>query len=300
MAELRLTGPTDHRIDGKVCLVTGGNSGIGKATSLGLAKLGGTIVIVCRNKAGGENAQSEIRTRSGSQSIDLMVADMSSLRSVRQLVDEFKQSYQRLNVLVNNAGEILTKRFVTVDGFERTFASNHLGHFLLTNLLLDVIRASAPARILNVSSEAHRGSQLHFGDLHGEKKYSTFRAYGQSKLANVLFTYELARRLEGTGVTVNCLHPGVVRTGFGHDNRGLLSLGIWLMSPFFISAEKAARAAVWLASSPELEGVTGKYFSKMKETRSSEESYDVEAAERLWKVSEDLSDLSSLKSTLVA
>lgn len=278
----------EYRIDGKVCIITGGNSGIGKATALGLAKLGGIIIIVCRNRSEGEATQSDIKTKSGNENVHLLVADLSSMQPIRQLADDFKRTYQKLHVLVNNAGEILTKRHVTVDGFERTFASSHLGHFLLTNLLLDVIKAGASARIVNITSEAHRGARIHFDDLHGEKKYTAFQAYGQAKLANVLFTYELAKRLEGTGVTANCLHPGVVRTGFGHDDSGLMSLGIWIASPFFMSAEKAAKAVVRLAASPELEGLTGKYFSKMKEANSSEESYDEDVAQRLWKVSEEL------------
>ncbi len=277
----------ENRIDGKVCLVTGGNSGIGKATALGLARLGGNIVIVCRKETEGRQAESEIRTKSGNQNIDLMQADLTSMKSVHQFAEEFKHRYSGLDVLVNNAGEIVAKRQVTVDGFERTLASNHLGHFLLTNLVLDLVRKSAPSRIVNVSSEAHRGAQIHFDDLQGEKKYSAFRAYAQSKLANVLFTYELARRLEGTGVTSNCLHPGLVRTGL-YDNWGLTSLAIRVVSPFFLSAEKSARAVLRLATSPELEGVTGKYFSKIKEVRSSEESYDPQTAQRLWQVSEEL------------
>ena len=276
---------------GKVCMVTGGNSGIGKESALGLATLGGTVIIVCRDKEKGEAALAELRAKSGNQDVKLMLADLSSQQSVRELADEFRKKHQRLHVLVNNAGEILTKRFVTADGFERTFASSHLGHFLLTNLLLDLIKASAPARIVNVTSEAHRGSRIHFDDLQGEKKYSAFRAYGQAKLANILFTYELARRLEGTGVTVNCFHPGVVRTGFGHDNSGVMSIVIWIASPFFSGAEKAARGLIRLAASPELESVTGKYFSKMKESKSSEESYDEAAAQRLWQVSEELTKL---------
>ncbi len=277
-----------HRIDGKTCLVTGGNSGIGKATAIGLAMLGGNVVVVSRNGERGEKALVEVKAKSGSQNVDLILADLSSMKSVRELADEFRRKHDQLHILVNNAGEILTRRHSTVDGFERTFASNQLGHFLLTNLLLDTIKASAPARIINVSSEAHRAGSIHFEDLQLEKRYGAFRAYSQSKLANVLFTYELARRLEGTGVTANCLHPGTVRTGFGHDDGSLLSLGIWAMSPFFISAEKAARGVIRLATSPELEGVTGKYFSKMKEAQSSPRSYDVEAAQRLWQVSEEL------------
>ncbi len=160
----------EHRIGGKVCIITGGNSGIGKAIALGLARLGGIIIIVCRNKSEGEATQSDIKTKSGNEHVHLLVADLSSMQSIRQLADDFKRSYQKLHVLVNNAGEILTKRHVTVDGFERTFASSHLGHFLLTNLLLDVIKAGAPARIVNITSEAHRGARIHFDDLHGEKK----------------------------------------------------------------------------------------------------------------------------------
>ena len=275
------------RIYGRICMVTGGNSGVGKETAVGLASLGGNVVIVCRNKNKGEAAWAEVKAKSGNENIHLMLADLSSLKSVRDLADGFKAKYDKLNVLVNNAGEILSRRHVTVDGLERTFSSNHLGHFLLTNLLLDVIRDSAPARILNITSEAHRGAKIHFDDLQGEK-YSAFRAYGQAKLANVLFTYELAKKLEGTGVTANCLHPGVVRTGFGHDDSGLMSLVIWIASPFFMSAEKAARAVTKLATSHELESLSGKYFSKVKEARSSEESYDEETARHLWRVSEEL------------
>jgi len=255
---------------------------------MGLASLGGNVVIVCRNKNKGEAAWAEVKAKSRNENVDLMLADLSSLNSVRTLAGSFKAKYGKLDVLVNNAGEILSKRHVTVDGLERTFASNHLGHFLLTNLLLDTIKASTPARIVNITSEAHRGAKIHFDDLQGEKSYSAFRAYGQAKLANVLFTYELAKKLEGTGVTANCLHPGVVRTGFGHDDSGLMSLVIWIASPFFMSAEKAARAVTKLATSHELESLSGKYFSKVKEARSSEESYDEETARHLWCVSEEL------------
>jgi NAD(P)-dependent dehydrogenase (short-subunit alcohol dehydrogenase family) len=184
-------------------MVTGGNSGVGKETAVGLASLGGKVVIVCRNKNKGEAAWAEVKAKSRNENVDLMLADLSSFKSVRALARSFKAKYGKLDILVNNAGEILSKRHVTIDGLERTLASNHLGHFLLTNLLLDTIRGGAPARIINITSEAHRGAKIHFDDLQGEKNYSTFRAYGQAKLANVLFTYELARKLEGTGVGVN-------------------------------------------------------------------------------------------------
>ncbi len=278
---------------GKVCLITGANSGIGKATALGLAKLDATVVIVSRDKDKGEAALLEMRTRSGNKNVDAMVADLSSQDSVRELAHDFKARYKKLNVLINNAGVFLPKRVPTVDGLEATFATNHLGHFLLTNLLLDVLKASAPSRIINLTSSAHRGTEMDFDDLQGEKKYSGYHAYSQSKLANVLFTYQLAKLLEGTGVTVNCLHPGVVRTGFGKDQRGLWSILVTVSSPFMMSPERAARAAIYLATSPELEAVTGKHFSKGRDQRSSEESYDMASAERLWKISAELTKIVS-------
>jgi NAD(P)-dependent dehydrogenase (short-subunit alcohol dehydrogenase family) len=256
-----------------------------------LPKLDGTVVIVSRDRDKGEAALLEIRTRSGNKNIDSMVADLSSQDSVRELAHDFKARYKKLHVLINNAGIFLPKRMPTVDGLETTFATNHLGHFLLTNLLLDILKASAPSRIINLTSSAHYGTEIDFDDLEGEKKYSGYHAYSQSKLANVLFTYELAKRLDGTGVTVNCLHPGVVRTGFGKDQGGLMSVLVRAGSPFMMSPDRAARAAIYLATSPELEGVTGKFFSKGKERKSSAQSYDVTSADRLWKVSAELTKL---------
>ncbi len=276
---------------GRVCLVTGGNSGIGKESALGLAKLNATVIIVSRDLAKGQTAVSEIRRRSGNKNVDLLIADLSSMHSVRELALAFLGDYPGLQVLINNAGTYLPKRVVTVDGYEAVFATNHLGHFLLTNLLLDQLKASAPSRIINVTSDAHKGAEIDFEDLMGEKKYSAFKSYSQSKLANVLFTYELARRLEGSGVTVNCLHPGVVRTGFGKDMGGLFSTGVKLMGPFMMGPEKAAKALVYMACSPELEGVTGKHFAKGKEEESSRESYDRGAAERLWQISTELTKM---------
>jgi len=276
---------------GKVCLITGGNSGIGKATALGLAKLNASIVIVSRDKDKGEATLIEIRGKSDNRNVDAMTADLSSQDSVRELAHDFRGRYKKLHVLINNAGIFLPRRVPTVDGLETTFATNHLGHFLLTNLLLDVLKASAPSRVINITSSAHRGTTIDFDDLQAEKKYSGYHAYSQSKLANVLFTYQLAKRLEGTGITVNCLHPGVVRTGFGKDVTGLMSILVRVGSPFMMSPEKSARAAIYLATSPELEGVTGKHFSRGKEERSSTESYDDSSAERLWKVSAKLTGL---------
>src|SRR5712691_4764876 len=285
-------GQPASSMKGRVCLVTGGNSGIGKETAVGLARLGATVIIVSRDRVKGETALSEIKRKSESQSVDLMVADLSSMQSVHQLAQEFLAKYPKLHVLVNNAGIFLPKRMVTVDGLETTFTTNHLGHFLLTNLLLDRIKASAPSRVINITSDAHKGAEMDFEDLMGEKKFSGFKAYGQSKLANILFTYELARRLGGTGVTANCLHPGLVRTGFGKDVVGLMAFVVRVVGPFMMSPEKAARAAVYLASSPELESVTGKHFVKGKEEYSSRESFDQTTAERLWQVSAELTSLS--------
>jgi NAD(P)-dependent dehydrogenase (short-subunit alcohol dehydrogenase family) len=273
---------------GKVCLITGGNSGIGKATALGLAKLNASVVIVSRDRDKGEATIIEIKSKSGNRNVDAMTGDLSSQDSVRELAHDFKGRYKRLHVLINNAGIFLPRRIQTVDGLETTFATNHLGHFLLTNLLLDVLKANAPSRIINITSSAHRGTEMNFDDLQAEKKYSGYHAYSQSKLANVLFTHELAKRLEGTGVTVNCLHPGVVRTGFGKDVTGLMSILVRIGSPFMMSPEKSARAAIYLATSPELEGVTGKHFSRGKEEKSSTESYDAASAERLWRASAEL------------
>jgi len=275
-------------MNGKVCLVTGANSGIGKEAALGLARVGATVVIVARNRKKGEATVSEIRQATGNQNVNLIVADLSSMMSVRGLASTFLGEYPKLHVLINNAGTYLPKRITTADGYEAVFATNHLGHFLLTSLLLDLLKTSAPSRIINVTSDAHRGAEIDFEDLIQEKKYSAFKAYHQSKLANVLFTYQLAKVLEGTGVTVNCLHPGVVRTGFGKDMGGLFSISVKLAGPFMMSPAKAAQALVYMASAPELENVSGKHFAKGKEKESSRESHDMHAAERLWQVSEDL------------
>lgn len=274
---------------GKICMITGANSGIGKQTAIGLADMGATIIMVCHDVAKGEAALNEIKEKTGNSSIDLLLADLSSQQAIRDLVEEFNNKYQELHVLINNAGVVLSKRHGTVDGFETQFAVNYLAPFLLTNLLLDVLKANAPARIVNVSSEVHQRATLDFNDLQSEKKYGAFLTYGRSKLALTLFTYELARRLQGSGVTVNAVHPGVVRTNLGRDmdwfSRGFTKV-------FFKSPVKGAETSIYVASSPEIEGITGKYFANKKEKPSSKASYDEALAKRLWDVSVQLTNLS--------
>jgi len=280
-------------MQGKVCIVTGANSGIGKATSLGLAQMGATVVMVCRDRTKGEEAQNEIKTKSGNDAIDLLLAELSSQDSIRQLVENFQQHYTQLHVLINNAGGVNLSRRDTVDGFEMTFAVNYLAPFLLTNLLLDKLKASAPARIVNVSSESHESGYIKMDDLQLEKKYRLMRAYGQSKLALVLFTYELARRLQGTGVTANSLHPGFVATNIGQSGVGRVGRSIvkLIFSSLGISPEEGAKTSIYLASSPDIEGVTGKYFVKSIPVRSAPISYDESLQRQLWEESAKLVNL---------
>ena len=273
---------------GKVCIVTGANTGIGKETALGLARLGATVVMVCRDRERGEAAQREIKQKSGNSNVDLMLCDFSSQNSIRQFVRDFTERHNRLDVLVNNAGVVLRQHSMTEDGLESTFAINHLGYFLVTNLLLDVLKKSAPSRVVNVASTAHKYGKLDISGWPTGRNYSSFGAYANSKLANVLFTYELARRLKGSGVTANCLHPGGVGTNLF---RGLPAFMQTLIKLVTISPERGARTSIFLASSPEVEGVTGKYFARSKLQRSSEASRDEEAANILWKVSAELTGL---------
>jgi len=277
--------PTSNTsMQGKICMVTGASSGIGKATAMGLAEMGAIVVMVSRDLARGKSAQSEIKAKSGNDAVDLLLADLSSQQSIRQLAEDFKQRYTKLHVLINNAGMSSLRRRETVDGLEMTFAVNHLAPFLLTNVLLDVIKASAPSRIINVSSDAHEAGYFKMDDLQSEKKY--LRAYGQAKLALVLFTYELARRLHGTGVTANCLHPGFVATNFGQNGTGLLGRGvIKFLSRFGMSTEEGAKTSIFLATSPEVEGVTGKYFVKSIPKRSAPITYDSSLQRQLWEES---------------
>jgi NAD(P)-dependent dehydrogenase (short-subunit alcohol dehydrogenase family) len=278
---------------GKVIVITGGNAGIGKEAAVGLATLGGRVVITSRNEERGRSALEEIRYRSGSDTVDVMVLDLASFRSIRRFVTDVLDRFDRIDVLVNNAGLILRRRAETEDGFEETFGVNHLGHFLLTDLLLERLRASAPARVVVVSSHAHKGARrgLDFDDLQAEHRYRWMDAYNKSKLANIYFARELSRRLDATGVTVNALHPGFVRSEFGRggDLGGLYGFGIkYLASPFAISPAKGARTTVYLASSPEVGSVSGGYFYKSKPTPPSVVAQDDAAARRLWETSEKL------------
>ena len=277
-------------MQGKACMVTGANSGIGKATALGLAQVGANVVMVARDRARGEVAQNEVKAKSGNNSVDLLVADLSSQQSIRKLVENFKQHYKQLYVLINNAGVFMLTRRETVDGLEITFAVNYLAPFLLTNLLLDVLKASAPARIVNVSSEAHENGYIKMDDLQAKKNYRPFRAYGQSKLALVMFTYELARRLQGTGVTANCLHPGFVATNIGQSGVVPVARPVakFVLSFLGISPEEGAKTSIYLATSTDVEDVTGKYFVKSVISRSAPISYDESLQRQLWEESAKL------------
>jgi NAD(P)-dependent dehydrogenase (short-subunit alcohol dehydrogenase family) len=289
-ADLEMESHEDS-MNGKIVLITGATSGIGKETALGLAKMGATVVLVGRSREKLDRVAGSIASATGNRTIDTMVCDLTSMESVRKLASDFKHKYQRLDVLINNAGEIVSERRTTVDGFEYTLALDHLSHFLLTMLLVNLIEASAPARIINVSSSAHSLGRIDFEDLMGEKKYTPMKAYGQAKLANLLFTYELARRLAGTGVTANAVHPGAVRTNFGKGMKGRWRIFLWLGSPFLIDAERGAETSIFVASSPEVSGITGKYFVKKKEKMSSKRSHDQTGAKRLWEVSSKLTGI---------
>ena len=276
-------------MDGKICIITGANSGIGKATAIALAKMNVILVMLCRDKKRGELAQNEIIELTGNNNVDLIVCDLSSQKEIRNFVAEFKSKYQNLHVLINNAGVMLSKKDISVDGFEMNFAVNHLAPFLLTNLLLDIMKKSAPSRIINVGSAAHRMGKIDFEDLQREnKKGRLMGLYGSSKLAMTLVSYELSRMLEGSNVTVNVVHPGLINTNLGRD-RSSTSKGF--AKKFFKSPEIGAETSIFLASSPEVEGITGKYFAKKKAKPSSKESYNEEYAKRLWDISLEMTNL---------
>ena len=277
----------------KTCLVTGATSGIGRVTALELAHMGADVVIVGRDPARCALTAADIQEESGNPYVDFLVADLSSQEEIRRLAKEFKERRQRLDVLVNNAGAIHMSRRKSVDGIEMTFALNHLSYFLLTNLLLDVLSASAPARVVNVASAVHEKAKIDLFDIQAPRRYSGFRAYSRSKLCNLLFTYELARRLEGTGVTANALHPGLVATNI-LTNNGILGRFLnLLLGVRGISVEAGALTSVYAASSPELEGVSGKYLDKKQIVPSAARSFDEAQAAALWELSASLTGISS-------
>jgi len=291
--EFQEMASTSMDMTGKVCLITGATSGIGVPTALGVAKTGATTVLACRDHVKGESTVDEIKRESGNDEVYLLICDLASQQSIRNAAAEFKDKYGALHLLINNAGLLMWNRETTQDGIEMQFGVNHLAPFLLTNLLLDVIKASAPARIVNVASTVHSNGRINFDDIQSEKKYSGFGAYCQSKLANVLFTYELARRLDGSGVTANCLHPGVIRTKIMRDLNPLFQGLAKVAGVFMLSPEKGARTTVYVATSQEVEGVTGTYFEKETAARSSVKSHDEKLAQRLWVLSEEMTGLNS-------
>jgi len=279
-------------MDGKTVIITGGNSGIGKAAAVDLARAGARVVITARSEQRGTAAVADIVAASGSSTVELSLFDLADLSSVRAGATDLLDRCPRIDVLLNNAGLILTERTLSADGYEATFAVNHLGPFLLTELLRQRLIDSTPSRIVNVASTAHNFARrgMVFDDLMAERSYRQMEVYGRSKLANILFTVELATRLAGTGVTANSLHPGSVATGYARDGdtSGFMAWGVKVIAPFSLTPEKGARTSVYLCSSPEVEGVTGKYFAKCREKRPSANARDAAAAARLWEVSEQL------------
>jgi NAD(P)-dependent dehydrogenase (short-subunit alcohol dehydrogenase family) len=279
---IRFASGMNGAMKGKTCLITGATSGIGKETALALARMGAKVVFTARTSSIGVATRDDIIRASGNPSTDFIECDLSDLTAVRACCCEFRETNDRLHVLINNAGTWRPHREVSKDGFEMTFAVNHLAHFLMTNLLKDVMRRSAPARIISVSSGLHGGT-IKFDDIMFERRYWGMAAYRQSKLANILFVKELSRRLSGTGVTANCLMPGFVHTGLFRDSSVISKT---FARVFGMSPQKGAETTIYLASSPEVEGVTGECFKKKRIARTSKESGDPELASRLWAFSE--------------
>jgi len=273
----------------RTCLITGATSGIGRRAAEELAAMGATLTLVGRNPDKTARAVDEIRESTGNDRVDFLLADLSSIEEVRRLADVYRDKTDSLNVLVNNAGAMFTKRHETADGYEMTLALNHLAYFALTNELLDLLEAGAPSRVVNVASGAHTLGTIDFDDLHQtDRRYSAWKAYSQSKLANVLFTLELARRLNGKPITVNCVHPGFVRSGFGKNDGWWFKAAVTVGGVFGRSPQKGARGLVHLASSSEVDGVSGEYFMDFRPRRVSREARDPDVAKRLWTVSEEL------------
>ena len=279
----------------KVCVVTGATSGIGKATAVALARQGAQVVLVGRNRDRGEAAAAGLAAVAATPP-RLEIADLASMEEVRALADRLG-TLDRIDVLVNNAGFVAGQRRVTADGFEEVFAVNHLAPFLLTNLLLGKLTASAPARVITVSSDAHTAARLDLDDLQLEHGWDSWRSYANSKLANILFTRELARRLKGTGVTANCAHPGVVRTGFGREGSPLLRLAVTIGRPFLLSPERGASTIVYLATSADVASATGGYYVKSQLREPSRAARDAATAQRLWQLSEELTGLAPARPT---
>jgi NAD(P)-dependent dehydrogenase (short-subunit alcohol dehydrogenase family) len=281
-------------LHGRTCLITGATSGIGRSAALALASLGARLFLLARDPKRADETRAEIADRTGHRDVEILIADLASQDEIRRAAAEFLARGEPLHVLLNNAGVVLTERHETRDGIETTFAVNHLAYFLLTNLLLERLVASAPARIVNVASDAHKlGGALDFDDLGARRRYSGMGVYGRSKLANLYFTTELARRLAGTGVTVNAMHPGAVRTGLGQNNEApILKWLTGLARPFFRSPEKGAETAVWLCASPEVDGRSGGYFADRVERAPHRRARDEAAARRLWDESAKLTGLS--------
>ncbi len=277
------------QMKGKICLITGSNSGIGKETAIGLAKLGATVVMVVRSQERGEKAKADVIEKTGNKSVDLLLCDLSLMSSIKDFARKFKAKYDRLNVLINNAGAVFDKREVTSEGFERTLAVDYLGPFLLTHELLDMLKAGHPSRIINVSSGLHKGGSVNLADLQSEKNYKGMKVYSNTKLMLTMFNYELARRLEGSGITANSLMPGFVATNLGRSNGSLRSsLLFTLVRPMQISAKKGAETSIYLASSPNVECVSGKMFKEKKEVNSSPISYNEILRKELWEKTETL------------
>ena len=275
-------------MNGKVCLVTGSTDGIGKVSARVLAELGAKVIIVGRNPEKSAIVLAELKSISGNENIDLLMADLAVMQEVRDLAEQVISRYDRIDVLLNNAGGYFTKHEITSDGLEMTFALNHMSYFLLTNKLMELLKYSAPARIVNVSSDAHYGVDMEFENLNGEQEYKAWKAYQKSKLANVLFTYELLKKVPGN-ITVNCLHPGFVATNFGHNNGGFFGPVLKIAQRISaIDPEEGAKTSIFLCSAPEVKGVSGKYFYKCQPKTSSRESRNMDTGKRLWQISSDI------------
>jgi len=281
---------TSSSLSGKTAVVTGATQGIGLAAAEAFARMGARVIITARDAKKGEAAKQAIMKAGGHDKVDVVDVDFASMASMRAGAAALRSRVDRIHILLNNVGAVFMERQVSKDGLELTFATNHLGYFLWTHELLELVKGGAPARIVNVSSAAHQAARgVDFDDLQRARSYSGFPVYGESKLMNILYTKELARRLEGTGVTVNCLHPGVIASGFGTNNKGILGFATRHLSPIFLtSPEKGARTSIWACTAPELAGTTGRYFSSCKEARPTKAATDMAAAARLWRVSEEI------------